>query len=269
MKSKLLLLLATATMILSSCNTQKDIPYMIGANQLPQEVLQSAAKATDPVVMPGDMLQINVISRNTEAVKPFNKSDYITNLGGNTNMNNNTENSMYYYLVDANGNIEFPYLGTLHVGGMSKSATENYIASQIYPRYLTERPGVEVRFQNFKVYILGEVKSPGEIKAVNGRLNILEAIAKAGDLTIQGRRDNVMIVRTNSDGSRSIQTVNLNDKNFLVSPNFYLQQNDIIYVEPNSSRARSSWQIPPALTLGMSSVGTLISIATLIITITK
>lgn len=269
MKSKLLLFLATATMILSSCNTQKDIPYMIGANQLPQEVLQSAAKATDPVVMPGDMLQINVISRNTEAVKPFNKSDYITNLGGNTNMNNNTENSMYYYLVDANGNIEFPYLGTLHVGGMSKSATENYIASQIYPRYLTERPGVEVRFQNFKVYILGEVKSPGEIKAVNGRLNILEAIAKAGDLTIQGRRDNVMIVRTNSDGSRSIQTVNLNDKNFLVSPNFNLQQNDIIYVEPNSSRARSSWQIPPALTLGMSSVGTLISIATLIITITK
>ena len=264
MKSKLLLLIATATMILASCNTQKDIPYMIGANQLPQEVLQSAAKATDPVVMPGDMLQINVISRNTEAVKPFN-----TNLGGNTNMNNNTENSMYYYLVDANGNIEFPYLGTLHVGGMSKSATENYIASQIYPRYLTERPGVEVRFQNFKVYILGEVKSPGEIKAVNGRLNILEAIAKAGDLTIQGRRDNVMIVRTNSDGSRSIQTVNLNDKNFLVSPNFNLQQNDIIYVEPNSSRARSSWQIPPALTLGMSSVGTLISIATLIITITK
>ena len=92
MKSKLLLLIATATMILASCNTQKDIPYMIGANQLPQEVLQSAAKATDPVVMPGDMLQINVISRNTEAVKPFNKSDYITNLGGNTNMNNNTVN---------------------------------------------------------------------------------------------------------------------------------------------------------------------------------
>ena len=268
MKSKSFFLIMLAALLLSSCNTQKDIPYMIGANELPADVLQTAAKASDPVVMPGDMLQINVISRNAEAVKPFNKIDYVTKLGGNTNMNNN-ENSMYYYLVDANGNIEFPYLGTLHVGGMSKSATENYIASQIYPRYLTERPGVEVRFQNFKVYILGEVKSPGEIKAVNGRLNILEAIAKAGDLTIQGRRDNVMIVRTNSDGSRSIQTVNLNDKNFLVSPNFNLQQNDIIYVEPNSSRARSSWQIPPALTLGMSSVGTLISIATLIITITK
>ena len=176
---------------------------------------------------------------------------------------------MYYYLVDANGNIEYPFLGTLHIGGMSKSAVEDYIATQIYPRYLTERPGVEVRFQNFRVSILGEVKSPGVIKATNGRLNLLEAIAQAGDLTIHGKRDNVMIIRTNSDGSRSIQTVNMNDKNMILSPSFNLQQNDIIYVEPNSSRARQSWNVPPALSLGMSSVGTLISIATFIITLTK
>ena len=268
MKSKLFLLLCVIASIMTSCNTQKDIPYMIGANELPADVLQTAAKASDPVVMPGDMLQINVISRNTEAVKPFNKIDYVTKLGGNTNMNNN-ENSMYYYLVDANGNIEFPYLGTLHIGGMSKSAVENHIASLIYPRYITERPGVEVRFQNFRVSILGEVNSPGVIKANNGRLNLLEALAQAGDLTIHGRRDNVMIIRTNSDGSRSIQTVNMNDKNMILSPSFNLQQNDIIYVEPNSSKARQSWNVPPALSLGMSSVGTLISIATLIITLTK
>lgn len=268
MKSKFFFFIVMV-IALASCNTQKDIPYMIGAQQLPQEVLQSAAKASDPVVMPGDMLQISVISRNAEAVKPFNKIDYVTKLGGNSTTNNNSENSMYYYLVDANGNIEFPYLGSLHIGGMSKSAVENHIASLIYPRYLTERPGVEVRFQNFRVYILGEVKSPGEIKATNGRLNLLEAIAKAGDLTIHGRRDNVMIVRTNSDGSRSIQTVNMNDKNMIISPSFNLQQNDIIYVEPNSSKARSSWNVPPALSLGLSSVGTLISIATFIITLTK
>ena len=269
MKSKLFLLVLFAATLLTSCNTEKDIPYMIGADQLPQEVLQSAAKANDPIVMPGDMLQINVISRNAEAVKPFNKIDYVQKLGGNTTTNNNSENSMYYYLVDANGNIEYPYLGTLHIGGMSKSAVENHIASLIYPRYLKERPGVEVRFQNFRVYILGEVKNPGEIKAVNGRLNLLEALAMAGDMTIHGRRDNVMIVRTNSDGSRSIRTVNMNDKNMILSPNFNLQQNDIIYVEPNSSKARSSWNVPPALSLGLSSVGTLISIATFIITLTK
>jgi len=268
MKSKLFLLLCVIATIMTSCNTQKDIPYMIGANELPADVLQTAAKASDPVVMPGDMLQINVISRNAEAVKPFNKIDYVSKLGGNTNMNNN-ENSMYYYLVDANGNIEYPYLGTLHIGGMSKSAVENHIASLIYPRYITERPGVEVRFQNFRVSILGEVNSPGVIKANNGRLNLLEALAQAGDLTIHGRRDNVMIIRTNSDGSRSIQTVNMNDKNMILLPSFNLQQNDIIYVEPNSSKARQSWNVPPALSLGMSSVGTLISIATFIITLTK
>lgn len=123
MKSKLLLLLSVAALLFTSCNTTKDIPYMIGANQLPQEVLQSAAKASDPIVMPGDMLQINVISSNTEAVKPFNKIDYVSNLGGTGNLNSNNENSMYFYLVDEKGNIEFPLLGTLHVGGMSKSAT--------------------------------------------------------------------------------------------------------------------------------------------------
>ena len=268
MKTRITLLILLVATVMTSCNTEKGIPYMIGADQLPQEVLQTAAKASDPIVMPGDMLQIDVISRNAEAVKPFNKIDYITKLGGNTNMSNQ-ENSMYYYLVDANGNIEFPYLGSLHIGGMSKSAVENHIASLIYPRYLKERPGVEVRFQNFRVFILGEVNKPGEIKAVNGRLNLLEALALAGDLTIHGRRDNVMIVRTNSDGSRSIRVVNMNDKNMILSPNFNLQQNDIIYVEPNSSKARSSWNVPPALTLGLSSVGTLVSIATLIVTLTK
>lgn len=107
------------------------------------------------------------------------------------------------------------------------------------------------------------------LKAANGRMNVLEAIAQAGDLNIQGRRDNVMVIHTNSDGSRSVNRVNLLDKNLLVSPHFNLQQNDIIYVEPNSSRARQSWNVPPALSLGMSSVGTLISIATFIITLTK
>ena len=87
MKTKLLFLTILTAIIMSSCNSQKDIPYMIGANQLPQEVLQSAARASDPIVMPGDMLQINVISRNTEAVKPFNKSDYISSIGGSVNNN--------------------------------------------------------------------------------------------------------------------------------------------------------------------------------------
>ena len=261
--------MAFACLMLASCHSTKDIPYLIDANTLPQDVLKAAARSSDPTVMPGDMLYINVSGSDEEAVKPFNKNQYISTTGGNNTSVSNGENSMLYYLVDNNGFIEFPLLGKLKVGGMSKSATEEYIASQIYPRYLTVKPGVEVRFENFRVYTMGEVNSPGVVKASNGRLNILEAIAQSGDLTIKGKRDNIMIVRTNADGSRSVRTVNLNDKNLIVSPDFNLQQNDIIYVEPNASKARSSWSVPPGLSLGMSSVGTLISIATFVITLTK
>lgn len=270
MKIKSLILFALAALIFTSCNTTKDIPYLIDANNLPADVLKAAARSVEPTVMPGDMLYINVSGPDDEAVKPFNKSQYLIQSNSSNNMSiTNGENSMLFYLVDNNGFIEFPLLGKLRVGGMTKSATEEYIASQIYPRYLTIKPGVEVRFQNFHVYTMGEVNSPGQVKASNGRLNLLEALAQSGDLTIKGRRDNIMIVRTNADGSRSVKTVNLNDRNLLVSPDFNLQQNDVIYVEPNASKARSSWNVPPALSLGLSSVGTLISIATFVITLTK
>lgn len=241
---------------------------MIDANNLPAEVLKNAPIANDPILMPGDILHINVGSIDEEAVKPFNKTQYIVNSTYSSQINY-SENSIYYYLIDANGDIEFPMLGRIHVGTMTKTATEDYIASLIYPKYLTIKPTVEVRLQNFKVYVLGEVKAPGVIKSTNGRLNILEAVAMAGDLTIQGKRDNIMIIRTNADGTRQVKRVNLNDPNLIVSPDFYLQQNDCIYVEPNASKARSAWNVPPALSLTLSSIGTLISIATLVITLTK
>lgn len=268
MKLKTIVLLALASVALVGCNSSKDVPYMTNADQLSTDVLRAAAKVSDPVIVPGDLLQINVLASNPEVVKPFNKAGYLgENLGSNNN--NNRENSMYYYLVDSNGNIEFPMLGRLHVGGMSKSATENYISSQIYPRYLTEKPGVEIRFQNFRVYTLGEVKSPGVVTAPSGQLNLLEALAQSGDLTIQGRRDNVMVIHTNADGSRTIKRVNLNDTRFITSPEFYLQQNDIIYVEPNASKARSSWSMPPGLSFGLTLLGTLMSVTTFVITLTK
>lgn len=268
MKFKALLLSAVVGMLTISCTTSKDVPYMIDANTLSQEVLKGAARANDNVLMPGDMLQINVSGPEEDLVKPFNKTQYVSQAATGSQINNG-ENSMYYYLVDNNGEIEFPLLGRLQVGGKTINAVEEQIASLICPKYLQVKPGVEVRVQNFKVYCLGEFNSPGVVKAPNGRLNILEAIAMAGDLTIKGKRDNIMIIRTAADGSRQIKTINLNDKNLIVSPDFYLQQNDCIYVEPNASKARSAWNVPPALALTTSSIGTVISIATFVIALSK
>jgi len=268
MKIKNSFCVLAALLLMTACHTDKEIPYMINADQIPQDVLNSAAKASDPTVMPGDMLMINVASTDPEAVKPFNKTEYVPS-ASNTGGVNNGENSLFYYLVDNNGYIEFPQLGKLNVGGMTKSATENYIAAQLYPRYLTEKPNVEVRFMNFRVSVLGEVKAPGVVKAANGRLNLLEALAQVGDLSIQGRRDNIMLIRTNAKGQQEIHRINLNDARLLTQPEFNLRQNDIIYVQPNASRARSSWTIPPALTLTVSSIGTIMSIVTFVVTLTK
>ncbi|MBQ0114530.1 MAG: polysaccharide biosynthesis/export family protein [Bacteroidales bacterium] len=256
-------------MLLVSCNTGKDIPYMINIDQIPASVLSSAPKNSELILMPGDMLQINVSGPDEESVKPFNKVTYVATSRNTQTAGNNQENSIYYYLVDANGEIEYPMLGKVRVSGMTKTAAEDLIASMIYPKYLTVKPGVEIRLQNFHVYAIGEVNKPGVVKSSNDRMNVLEAIALAGDLTIKGKRDNIRIIRTNADGSRQVKTINLNDPNIIVSPDFYLQQNDCIYVEPNASKARSSWNVPPALSLGMSSVGTVISLATFIIALTK
>ena len=100
-------------------------------------------------------------------------------------------------------------------------------------------------------------------------MNILEALAMAGDLNITARRDNIMLIRLNADGTKNVEVLNLNDNSLITSPYFNLQQNDIIYVEHNKSKINQSWTIPPAVTLALSSIGTLVSIATLIVTITK
>lgn len=278
MKLKLFLITSVLCFILVSCGSTKEIPYVIDADKLPENLLKETAKYSDPIVQPGDILQILVTSNNVEAmeaVKPFNKATYwggegISSIVGNTTQTaNNNEGSIYYYLVDDAGNIEFPMLGKVHVDGLKTGEISDLIASKIYPKYLTAKPGVEVRFRNFKVYALGEFNKPGVISSANGKMNILEAVAQAGDLTIFGVRKNVMVIRTNADGSRKVFRLDLTDKNLLLSPGYNLQQNDVIYVQPNKAKARSAWTIAPGWTFAMSVIGTLVSISTLVITLTK
>ena len=264
MKIRNLLMLVVVASMLVGCQVAKQVPYMINIDDIPTATLGAAAtQAGDFTIKPGDMLQINVSSTNTEAVKPFNKIQYVPTLGtGNYGLN---DFSVVYYLVDDDGNIDFPILGKLHVMGMTKRSLQEHIASLIYPRYLTEKPDVECRIQNFRVFCIGDFNSPGVIEASNGRLNVIEAIAMCHDLSLTGKRDNIMLIRTDANGQRSVKRINLNDANFISSPEFELQQNDILYVQPNESKARGAWSVPPMVGFGLSLLSTAMSVTNFIL----
>ena len=174
---------------------------------------------------------------------------------------------MQQYLVNNQGEIDFPVLGRLKISGLTKNECEALIREKLIP-YLKETPIVNVRMVNYKISVLGEVKSPGTFTVSNEKVNVLEALAMAGDMTVYGVRDNVKLVRENANGERIIQTLNLNDADLIRSPYFYLQQNDILYVSPNKTVARNS-DIGNSTTLWISATSILVSIASLLVTILK
>ena len=148
---------------------------------------------------------------------------------------------------------------------MTKLQLAEEITNGIYPKFIKERPKVEVRLMNFRVVVTGAVKSPGIYQSHNERMNFFEAIALAGDLDIKGDREAILLYRTNADGTREVHRLNIHDKNFLLSPYFNLQQNDVIYVTPNSSMAHSAWQINPGVQAALTYLGGISSLASLVI----
>jgi len=258
-------------MCMCACSSPKKVPYMVDADLLPAEVLQLSTAVPDPVLAPGDLLNIEVSGTMPTALAPFNKGQYVTPEGNISKMNNNSstqsgaETNTQYYLVDNQGNIDFPVIGEIHVGGLTKTQLIETITNDIYPKYVTERPSVDVRLMNFRVTVLGAVRSPGVIQSKNERMNFLEAIAQAGDLDIKGDRENILLYRINPDGKREVVKLDIHDKDFLMSPYFTLQQNDYIYVQPNSSMRASAWQMNPAVSATITVVGGMSSLASLVV----
>ena len=272
MKKYVISLSILLTLIISSCSTAHlKVPYVVDAETIPAEVLSQIQPVSDPLIGTNDLLNIEVSGRDMVSVSMFNKGRYITPEGTIVNNQNNmnasggVEKSTQFYLVDKDGNIDFPIIGKLHVGGKTKSEIAEIVQNAVYPKYVKEKPAVDVRLMNFRVTVIGAVKSPGVIESKTERMNFLEAIAEAGDLDIKGQRENIMLIRTNNNGQREIHRLNLNDKNLLISPYFNLQQNDIIYVQPNESAAHGAWQLNPAVGATITIVGGISSIASFII----
>ena len=258
-------LIVILSLALSSCGSVKDVAYFQNSDYID---LSRSEYLYDARIMPKDVLTISVSTVNPEAAAPFNLFVHQT-LSNTQGSSGSTGGSLQSYLVDNKGCIEFPVLGTLEVGGLTKSACEQMIHDKIKP-YLNvnENPVVTVRMSNYKISVLGEVNSPGMFVVSNEKINILEALAQAGDLTIYGVRNKVKLIREDAKGRKEIHTLNLNDADIISSPYYYLQQNDIVYVEPNKVKARNS-SVGQSTSLWFSGTTVLVSLATLLYTILK
>lgn len=247
----------------TGCQSYRQIPYLqeSDSTMLSTQPVESGPVTYDARIMPNDLLTITVNTVDKEAAEPFN---LIYPTGGTVT---GGVNALQKYLVDNNGYINFPTVGMIHVQGKTRRQAEELILNSI-SRNFKEKPIIIVSFADFKVTVVGEVKNPGTFTIENEKVNILQALSLAGDMTIYGKRNNVKIFREHADGTKEVIQVNLNDRNMLHSQNYYLQQNDVLYVEPNKSRAQAA-EIGPALTIGLSSVGILISITNLIINLAK
>lgn len=264
---KRLTLGALLAFLLVSCQSYKKVPYLQDTafvNDTEQTVRQTGVK-----VMPKDLLTIAVSCSTPELAAPFNLGNAATVsvTGGKTTGVGTVSPALQQYLVDNQGNINFPMLGEIHVVGLTKLEIENLIIDKLKV-YLKESPLVTVRIVNYRISVLGEVNHPGSFVVPNEKINILEALAMAGDLTIYGMRDQVKLIRTGQDNRQEIVTLDLNKAATVLSPYYQLQQNDIIYVTPNKVKAKNS-DIGTNTALWVSSTSILVSLANILVILLK
>lgn len=227
-------------MTLCSCSTPKDITYF-------QDVTEGnrveVAPVKELVVRPGDRLSIMVHSKDPQLATLFNLAIPSQRVGNTTSIRSSAgsgNNQVATYVVNSYGDIEFPVLGTLHIGGMTRTEVAEYIKKELIDRNLVKDPTVVVDYYGRYVNVLGDVAKPGMVGMDKDRFTIIDAISSAGDLTIQGKRANVMVLRQ-EEGREVVHTVDLTDaKSLFSSPVYYLQQDDIIYVEPVDMKKRTT-----------------------------
>ena len=258
----MLFLMATA---LAGCTSYRNVPYL--------QDIETANNTTglqplyDARIMPKDLLSITVNTTDPKAAAPFNLTVQTPINAVQTNIYTTSTPSLQQYLVNNEGEIDFPVIGRLKVGGLTKDEAEDLIREQLKP-YIKETPIVTVRMANYKISVLGEVARPGSFTVSNEKVNVLEALAMAGDMTVYGLRTNVKLVREEADGRRNIHELDLTQSELIHSPYFYLKQGDILYVTPNKTKARSS-DIGTTTTTWISATSIMVSIASLLFNILR
>ncbi len=230
---RLSILLVLLVVSAASCSTYKKINYIQDA-QLDTALTMIANQGI--LIQPMDMISIVVSSRDPELARIYNLP-VVTYQAGSESSVSNFNQRLIGYSVDNDGNIQFPELGTIHVAGLNRWQLAELIREKLSS--LVKDAVVTVQFMNFKISVTGEVTSPGVFDISGDKITIFEAISLARNLTIYGRRDGVYVIRE-QNGSRTIYQVDLRTVDMFNSPAYYLQQNDVVYVEPNKVRAGQS-----------------------------
>ena len=232
------LFLLISGVLLFSCRTTRSVQYLQGPIDT---VALSRVSLPEPLIQKGDLVGITVYSDNPEATAVFNQQMNTTLASGAASgTTGTTSQSMPGYLVDANGNIRFQMLGELHVEGLTKMGLEALLKEKLGGKYLSN-PYFNIRFLNYKFTILGEVTRQGVYSIPGDRISILEGLGMAGDMTLYGLKDSIMVVRE-INGKRSFGYLDVSKPDVFTSPYYYLQQNDVVIVKASPKKPDVSEQ---------------------------
>ncbi|PHQ28271.1 polysaccharide biosynthesis/export family protein [Leeuwenhoekiella nanhaiensis] len=237
--------LLALVLLVSSCVSRKEVVYFNNAEALSPVPVTEARSIQ---IQPNDELTIRVSAPEQDAATPYNLTQSVAGLEGPQAANVQLES----YIVDADGTIQFPELGSIPVSGYTNIELARMLEERLRP--FLKDPLVTVRILNFQVSVLGEVRAPGTYTTPNYQLSLPQALSLGGDLLITGRRDNVLIMRK-ENGQMTYNYVDLTDAGITQSPYYYLQQNDVIYVEPNNGQRQRAGLLSTVSTyLGVASV---------------
>lgn len=248
-----LMFVTTLCFLMGSCASSEKFALLqnVTANS------QSKTADFQAVLQPDDLLMIIISTDNPIIAQPYNLST--VNVAGIETEIGIMQQRQLNYQIDQEGNIQMPNLGTVKAAGKTRNQLMVDISKLLEGKI--ENPVITIRILNYKVSVQGEVNKPGTFTIATERITLLEALSMAGDLTIYGKRDNILVIRE-ENGVKSFQKVDITKGDFVDSPYYYLSQNDVVYVEPNKTRVNSS-VIGPNITVGISALSLIITIIAL------
>lgn len=251
-------------LLLASCATNKRAAYI---QQVQTDIPTAIEQDYQIRIKPLDRLTVTINSKDPELAAPFNAASSYNSLNGLSSYSSSSNGNLQILTVDKEGKIQLPIIGEIDCDGLTRNELAKKIENTIRENGMVHDPIVIIQFADVKFSVLGEVARPGQFSITKDRISLFDALAMAGDLTIYGQRENVALIRE-ENGMRTVHYFDLKNPDILTSPYFYLQQDDVVYVTPNKYKAQAG-EINQNRSFYISLVSVAVSVATLIVTITK